>query len=344
MNKIISRYFSFLSTLHTPIILIPIETPYGPNQLRVMNCVDNDFYYVESCWEASDYKNYYKNQPKYHMNLGKYSKHYDFLVSQLEFQGVLNKAIVDVGCGGGDFVKYLNGIGKNIKGINTYVNDKDAHLIKEGDVSSFDLYKNSDALMFVHVLEHVYDLDEFFNTLSKYKGKIYIETPNYSRCDMSSPFQEINLEHINLFTIPSLIRILTHYGFTIETIFETSRFDNYPLICCWIKSISSDSVKKYITDSQKQLSDLLHKTSDLPNDLIMYGCGQLAYKLLAYPEFANKISLIVDDNPSLHGKTIANKKIVGMTDFTHKNVLIGSILLLDDLRDKLPSCKIYSLL
>jgi glycosyltransferase involved in cell wall biosynthesis len=83
-----------------------------------------------------------------------------------------------------------------------------------------------DCLILSHVLEHIYDLNKFIETISlniKEDGYLYIEIPNaefYSYFNDSCPLQEINLEHINFFSKYALNKLLLNNGFLSVSILD----------------------------------------------------------------------------------------------------------------------------
>jgi len=71
------------------------------------------------------------------------------------------------------------------------------------DIGMEENEKKFDCIILSHVLEHIYDLNNFVINLDKNlnnNGLIYIEVPNAEFYDKFDPLQEINIEHINFFS------------------------------------------------------------------------------------------------------------------------------------------------
>ena len=101
--------------------------------------------------------------------------------------------ILDVGCGGGLLVNYLDVCGYKIEGFDNYlynphtkainevVNDKG--LVKNSNIKDFNFRKKYDVIFMSNVIEHINDWEENLNILMNYlnpSGRIILLLPNYS--------------------------------------------------------------------------------------------------------------------------------------------------------------------
>lgn len=134
-----------------------------------------------------------------------------------------NKAVLDVGCGDGQFIKKLNQI---YKGINLYAIEPDSAyaemarktssaIVYDGDLDSVindieSKKKSFDLIVISHVLEHLCHPDEKIKRLKSLlseDGLLLIEVPN-----IVSPYWSghgmFHIGHINQFTPQSLMRLL----------------------------------------------------------------------------------------------------------------------------------------
>lgn len=114
---------------------------------------------------------------------------------------------------------------------------KDGISCAHGSVFSERPVDNYDLVTFVHVLEHVLDVNECVKRLCEVTHKsLYIEVPDSTRYLTYPPFQDFNLEHINHFTLGTLIRLFERNGMRcIKSKSDKnihSIYGNYPAICC----------------------------------------------------------------------------------------------------------------
>ena len=109
-----------------------------------------------------------------------------------KISGLKNGSLLDVGSGTGTFVNFMKENGWNVKGVEPDANARevarqtyhvelsDEKQLKEFSSASFDV------ITLWHVLEHVYDLDNYLQQLKlllKEDGKIFIAVPNYTSYD-----------------------------------------------------------------------------------------------------------------------------------------------------------------
>ena len=99
--------------------------------------------------------------------------------------------ILDIGCGSGDFLKYMESCGWDADGIET---DKGARIIAEKKLGrkieeNVDLLSEEnkyDVISMWHVLEHVYDVEKYLkkiNKLLKNSGVLVVGVPNCASYD-----------------------------------------------------------------------------------------------------------------------------------------------------------------
>ena len=100
------------------------------------------------------------------------------------------KKLLDIGCGTGGFLEYMKKNGWGVEGVET---DQEARRLaqEKGDLNVYDSVENEslgkyDVITMWHVLEHVYDLDNFFKkikTLLKKNGVLVVAVPNSNSYD-----------------------------------------------------------------------------------------------------------------------------------------------------------------
>jgi ubiquinone/menaquinone biosynthesis C-methylase UbiE len=296
----------------------PVVLPGGCNlnsEIKVVECSLCGFVFSDTHLSQKDYDEYYASQDMYSEPNKDFSKHvrdiYEFCK---EYTG---SSVLDIGCGGGQLLRFLKTQGLKVQGIDTSQVCVD-ELLKDdipcirGSLFSVSMKEKYNLVTFVHVLEHVLDLNTCVNQLLKFVDKyLYIEVPDSTRYITNPPFQDFNTEHINHFTTSTLIRLFEKNGMRCVRSWSQkniqTNYGDYGAICC-IFTKETQGLDKYITESNKNLQKIIDSVSkDEP--LCLYGAGQFAYKLLA--KLPN-IKFLVDDmkcriGKKIHGITITDK-------------------------------------
>jgi len=198
-----------------------------------------------------------------------------------------------------------------------------------------------DCIVLSHVLEHVFDVPLFFAAAERLLtpgGHLYLETPDASRYAeyLSAPFQEFNTEHINHFSARALKNTARRFGFSSvrveQKLLQTSAETRYPAIWGMFRDLGlaaseSDVIADH--DLPKQIATYIHDSVSMMNrigghleaalkghdNVILWGAGQLAMKLLALPALKLRgLRAIVDNNPILQGKTLCGSPVVAPRD------------------------------
>ncbi|MBV5329275.1 MAG: class I SAM-dependent methyltransferase, partial [Chlorobium sp.] len=161
------------------------------------------------------------------------------LFDQLRFKIVNHGAtsLLDVGCGNGAFLKYMQNAvtGITLTGIDlSEVDTKEQIIFVSGDFLRFDFKQKFDVIVSLAVIEHLTDVCLFIrrcHELLNTNGKAFIMTLNEKsllyeiakllrRIEVTSPFVRLyDVHHINHFSQKSLIHLLTKDGlFKVDTI------------------------------------------------------------------------------------------------------------------------------
>ena len=177
--------------------------------------VSGDFFSISQC-KSCGYR--FTNPRPKEKTIGYYYKSDDYISHSSSKKGLINKIyrivrayqfrrkhkeivrlkktkdkdLLDIGCGTGDFIKYMGENGWSAEGVET---DRKARVIAEkqggltvyGSIEEKKIHKY-DVITMWHVLEHVYDLDYFFKkikSLLKENGVLVIGVPNSNSYDAS---------------------------------------------------------------------------------------------------------------------------------------------------------------
>ncbi|MCA9353479.1 class I SAM-dependent methyltransferase [Candidatus Nomurabacteria bacterium] len=141
--------------------------------------------------------------------------------------------VLDAGCGKGRDLKFIK---KECPHINFYAVDFENHnlpkdiVFKEGDVKDIPnifLEEKFDVIISQHVLEHILypvDIVRGFKTVLKKEGRIFIESPNWTR--LFVPFHNVffwnDPSHIRPFTKSSYKNLCSESGLEAIKIFTKS--------------------------------------------------------------------------------------------------------------------------
>jgi hypothetical protein len=211
-----------------------------------------------------------------------------------------------------------------------------------------------DCLVLSHVLEHVLDPRASLariRPVMRPGAWLYCETPDATRySDFAlSPFQDFNTEHINHFSLASMANLIRRCGFvphasgTKEII--TSPGKPYPALFVLSKlspllpecNVERDDLTKvrlldYVVRSgrlMRHIDGVLTRTLSNATEVIVWGTGQLTWKLLADTSLAQaNIAAFVDSNPASHGMTLRGRPILGpsQVESGSRPIVVASLL------------------
>jgi SAM-dependent methyltransferase len=134
-------------------------------------------------------------------------------------EGILSKhfkqdSVIEVGCGKGYFLEYLQARGYQILGFDKTYEGTNPSVSKS--FFDHDSGVSANGLLLRHVLEHIQDPVAFITSLkevNKGKGLIYIEVPCFEWVMKNRTFFDITYEHVNYFRLGDFYRI---FGNVIE--------------------------------------------------------------------------------------------------------------------------------
>jgi 2-polyprenyl-3-methyl-5-hydroxy-6-metoxy-1,4-benzoquinol methylase len=283
--------------------------------------------------------------------------------------------ILDLGCANGGLLKALKALGyTSLLGIDpspVCVRTTKALGVEasEGSLFSFPAHLGKfDVVVLSHVLEHVQAVRQAIGLLAQIAapgGLAYLEVPDATRYAelVAAPFQDFNTEHINHFSPHSLAELLRLVGWTVKAegrkTFLSAPQMPYPAIYVVAANTRStnqavavvkdtglkDTILTYIARSQASMDKIeacLQQTLQTSPEVIVWGTGQLALKLLAETSLGKaRIAAFVDGNPINQGKVLcgapilAPEKVRGMT----QPIIVTSILhqkaIASTIRDKM---------
>jgi len=304
-------------------LLLPNEIILN-NNIKVFYCNNCKFYYSDCGNTQENYDNYYTKFNNYinqNYCIEKDEKCSQFIKSFLPFR----LSILDYGSG--------NGILGNLL--------KNDYQVTQFDIGMESIEEKFDCVLCSHVLEHIYDLDNFIQKVSinlKPDGYLYIEVPNgefYNKIVNICPLQEINLEHINFFSKISLQKLFCKHEFyccqIVDDFFPLNNNKYFVIRAVFKKHITNYSMEEYISQGIEKINS--YRFADLENvtTLYLFGCGQFLFKILKRIMMKTNILGIIDDNPCYENNYIQNIPIISFSQFSQQvksndNILITTLV------------------
>jgi SAM-dependent methyltransferase len=304
----------YCEVLHTQKFVLPDGHPLAGGY-DVVCCEHCGFVYADTVATQKDYECFYSKFSKYEDNKTSSgggdtpwdAKRFEDTALQIgSFLPDTQSRILDIGCANGGLLKALRKSGfENLCGIdpspvcvaNTHSSGVEAHTGSLFQIP--DGLGRFDFIILSHVLEHIRDLKAAVQAicgLMRAGGVIYIEVPDAARYVdfLFSPFQDFNTEHINHFSHVSLGNLMRLSGFLVK----------------------------------QQETKLIESAPKYPQ-VIIWGTGQLAMKLLAETSLANaQIVAFVDGNPVNHGKILRGVPILAPEEIVEMDqpIIVTSIL------------------
>ncbi len=272
-------------------------------------------------------------------DIAHYERVYEIVKEYFDFSTTL----VDVGCGRGGFLSYLQGKGidnllgidlddNNIDVVNTQLN------ISARSASSNNLEINdAGCLVYNFIFEHMYDIqdsiEEAWNSLAE-GGVVFVEVPDveaYTDHPFFPYYYTSLLEHINHFSAQTLSKLFYERGFEKlsigRNVYNMSKDVYMPMVYCVFRKVSS-SQKQSISkcDSKKGIIeyDSFSRTcfQGIDEELAQYvgtninvfvwgACLEL-FALFTHTKIRScNIVAIIDNNTEKQEKTISGYSIIG---------------------------------
>ncbi len=315
----------------------------------VVACSSCGFVYADTTVTQIDYDHFYAEHSKYEdtkTGTGGVENPFDWKRQQetaLQIANFLqnpNASILDVGCANGGMLKALKELGyETLCGIDpspVCVENTRQLGIEAHQGSLFLPFKENayDCVILSHTLEHVEDVRGAINWILerlKPDGIVFLETPDASRYVVFNyaPFQDFNTEHINHFSLACLENLMSLLSFEMlhggAKTLQTSLQTQYPAVYGFWKwtgmprklikdSELQKSIEQYIQQSKAimdRIESRLQAILAISPQIIVWGTGQLAMKLLVETSLARAdILAFVDNNAINHGRVLRNIPII----------------------------------
>lgn len=236
-----------------------------------------------------------------------FKEHLNEVLDLLLSFNLVDKKVVEIGCGKGYFMDRL--LAKNVDVIGfdpTYEGDS-PRVVKDYFSKKYSGL-NADIIILRHTLEHIPNVLDFLNQIAEannFRGKIFIEVPTFDWIMKKQSFWDIFYEHCNYFTEETL-------GQMFET-FQTGALFGGQYIYLWgdlstlKKKIRSPSMKNYEKLSFTFTIDNFKKIlSQNKNRLAVWGAAAKGSTFLNLLDPRKEfVKYVVDINPAKQNKFIA---------------------------------------
>ena len=218
-------------------------------------------------------------------------------------------AIVDVGCGQGEFLTYLAKAGPADEGPSLFGFDpawrgEDGQGPAGGRVYRrlFDETEAldgapADLIVSRHVIEHIPDPVAFLTTLRRCAGpqtRLAIETPDIDWILRTGAFHDFFYEHCSLFSLPALDRALARAGFVATRLERV--FDQQYL---WAEARPIEAEAAAPADAYQAHWQAVVARAAAAGPVVVWGAGAKGANFLQmFDADASRIAAVVDINPA----------------------------------------------
>jgi SAM-dependent methyltransferase len=250
----------------------------------------------------------------------------------IERYGLHDKDLLEIGCGGGEFLALLCELGGN-HGIGFGLDAPDRQRSRLGSEATFrrepfsehSVTGPADLVYSRQLLEHLADPARFLGLLRRAAGmrngaRLFLQASNFVRTLRHYAFWEIHYQQCCYFSAGSLHRLLRAQGFTIDDIWTD--FDGQYLLAdarpASTGTIESDACEMVETvpdlvalvaqfarecrDKQAMWCEILDEIAQAGDRIAIWGAGPKAVSFLTTLAVGDEVSYVVDLSPSRQGR------------------------------------------
>jgi len=287
----------------------------------------------------------------------------------IEKYNLVDKKILEIGCGKGDFLALLCKLGHNYGvGIDpAYIKDRVRSQASDRLTFIRDYYSeqyanyHGDLICCRHTLEHIPNTAEFLSSVRRAIGNrldtiVFFEVPDVTRVLRELAFWDIYYEHCSYFSQGSLARLFRSCQF--EIIDLSKDFDDqYILIEAKpvnrkaeklhemeesVEEMAKD-VKYFATHYREKLDQWKRRLNELYADgrrVVVWGSGSKCVSFMSTLGVKDEVAYVVDINPFRHGKYLpgVGKKVMSpeiLTKYKPDVVIVMNQIYYDEIRQML---------
>jgi 2-polyprenyl-3-methyl-5-hydroxy-6-metoxy-1,4-benzoquinol methylase len=241
-----------------------------------------------------DYDEHYQNEQS---NSAFFQDHLKHVIKILRKNNLLDKKIVEIGCGKAFFMNLLLDQGEDVIGFDpTYEGDSEK-VIKDFFTKKY-LDIGAETIILRHTLEHISNPFEFLQTLSKannHSGFIYIEVPTFDWIVKNNACEDIFYEHCNYFTLKTLQHLFTEsvggHFFNGQYIYVIADLGKIK------KELEIRTIDSFSLGFEKRIREYKSLIAG-NNNIAIWGAGAKGSTFLnLVDKEASKIKCVIDINP-----------------------------------------------
>jgi SAM-dependent methyltransferase len=221
------------------------------------------------------------------------------------------KKVIEIGCGGGEYLSIIQGCGVKSYGIE-YSDDLVKKCIKEGLNVSREFIENTgykiknypfDAFFIMSFLEHLPDPNQILRGIynNLVDGAVgIVEVPNFDMILRNNLFSEFMRDHLSYFTKETLTTVLNLNGFEVIECNEIWHDYIISAVVRKRKKIDLSSFHKNQVKLKNEIEDFISRFGS--KRVAIWGAGHQSFAILSLFGLGEKIRYIVDSAPFKQGK------------------------------------------
>jgi hypothetical protein len=314
-----------------------------------------------------DYSVGYEGTQAYSSTFSKF--HQELAEDLVEKFGLRNKTIIEIGCGGGEFLSLLCELGENTGiGFDPAFENQDLHGSKDLNITFIkDYYSEKyyqfqvDFICCKMTLEHIASPVKFLKTIRGSIRKdsqttVFFQVPDVIRILKENAFWDIYYEHCLYFDRASLSGLFQRCGYKVLEVWKEYE-DQYLMIECQpdgekpdldrIPEFEIERINKAVRSFQQASKDSVlnwkKKVGDLFKEgkkIVLWGGGSKAVSFLTTLKIKDEIKYVVDINPKKHGTYAAGaeQEIVSppfLADYKPDTVIIMNDIYYSEIKSDL---------
>jgi SAM-dependent methyltransferase len=281
--------------------------------------------------QLMEYTQVYENSLHFSPRFQQYAKSQaEHLIEQYD---LLDKDVIEIGCGKGEFLNLLCELGNN-RGVGfdpSYVPDQGEKVSEQVTVIQ-DFYSEryasyqADLICCRHVLEHIQFPRAFLSTVRRSIGDrfgtiVFFEVPNVMYTLRDLGIWDLIYEHSSYFSTGSLAHLFESCGFEVCHLAEAYdgqylyieglpskgspySFDDFNSDLEQMNSLARTFAEKYRNKVERWQQNLEH-IRQTRRRAVVWGGGSKGVTFLNVLKTQGQIACVVDINPRKHGKFIA---------------------------------------
>lgn len=264
--------------------------------------LDNGFVFSANFDDSIiDYDQHYQNEQS---NSKFFQDHLNNIIDILKNNNLLNKKIVEIGCGKAYFMNMLLDKGEDVIGFDPTYEGDSPQVIK--DFFS-DKYSNvgAETIILRHTLEHIPNPFKFIQTVAKAnnnRGFIYIEVPTFEWIVNNNACEDVFYEHCNYFTLETLQQFFT------ESVGGHFFNGQYIYVIADLAKVKKEIEKRVFKEYVIRFNDKIAEYKELViknNNIAIWGAGAKGSTFLnLIDKEANKVKCVIDINPKKQNQFI----------------------------------------